>query len=190
MDFNVGEWVKTARKNAGLTQEDLALYLGLSGKASISAYETGKQIPPLDKIIEIANYCNTAFHYPVQYIAKGATFGDNATIQGNHNFSVTQTIVNTIKNENTHIIMPDNSMSPIIPQGSELWIDEQETKIYDNKTYWLTWQGRPAPIARCLVFNPNGLLDVIAHNKDVSNHTIQPDKIQILGRVIAWKVLD
>lgn len=42
MKFDIGNWVKSARLNADLSQEELALALNLSGKASVSAWETNK----------------------------------------------------------------------------------------------------------------------------------------------------
>ena len=50
----VGANLKRARKNKGLTQEDLALLIPGQSKPQISAYENGKRDVPQDKIEQFA----------------------------------------------------------------------------------------------------------------------------------------
>lgn len=50
--------IKRARKEKGLTQNELAGKLGVSQK-TISKYETGEQIPDGFKIVYIARYLGT-----------------------------------------------------------------------------------------------------------------------------------
>lgn len=64
MKFDIGNWVKSARLNADLSQEELALALNLSGKASVSAWETNKNGVSFDVMVKISNLCG----YPLPYI--------------------------------------------------------------------------------------------------------------------------
>lgn len=49
----VGERIRKAREESGISQKKLGLMLGLSDKA-ISAYESGRTFPPLDTLYRIA----------------------------------------------------------------------------------------------------------------------------------------
>lgn len=49
----VGDRIRKARENAGISQKKLGLMLGLSDKA-ISAYESGRTFPPLDTLYRIS----------------------------------------------------------------------------------------------------------------------------------------
>ena len=63
--FNVkdlGEKIKYLRKEAGLGQNQLAEYLEVSN-ASISYWETGKQIPSAEAIFKLAVFFNVPSDY-------------------------------------------------------------------------------------------------------------------------------
>ena len=51
----IGSFLKELRKEKGITQEQLAEILGVSGR-TISRWETGSNMPDLDVLIEIADY--------------------------------------------------------------------------------------------------------------------------------------
>ena len=51
----IGGFLKEMRKQKGVTQEQLAEILGVSGR-TISRWETGSNLPDLDVLIEIADY--------------------------------------------------------------------------------------------------------------------------------------
>lgn len=59
---SLGERLKTARKEAGLKQEDVGRILGL-GKSTISEWETGKRSPDIELITELASILNTSVEY-------------------------------------------------------------------------------------------------------------------------------
>lgn len=50
----IGRFLKTLRKEAGLTQEQLAERLGVTNR-SVSRWETGSNLPDLDLLIELAD---------------------------------------------------------------------------------------------------------------------------------------
>lgn len=65
--------IRTARKNARLSQDELGKSIGLSDK-SISAYELGRSTPPISKLKKIAELTS----YPLTYFTHEDT--DDLTI--------------------------------------------------------------------------------------------------------------
>ena len=51
---SIGEKIKEYRTSIGMTQQDFAYRLGVTG-ASVSAYENGTRMPSFDVLIRIAN---------------------------------------------------------------------------------------------------------------------------------------
>lgn len=51
----IGKFLKQLRKEKGITQQNLAEVLGVSGR-TVSRWETGFNMPDLDLLIEIADY--------------------------------------------------------------------------------------------------------------------------------------
>ena len=60
---NLGELLAELRHDWGLKQEELADILHLS-KSTISSYERGQQLPPLDKLVCLADF----FHVTTDYL--------------------------------------------------------------------------------------------------------------------------
>lgn len=57
-----GERIKTHRKKKNLTQNQLAGLLHMS-RSTVLKYETGRQIPPVDRICDIADIFNVSTDY-------------------------------------------------------------------------------------------------------------------------------
>lgn len=58
MDYQkTGSFLKSLRKEKGLTQEQLAEYFGVSCR-TVSRWETGSNMPDLDMLIELADFYN------------------------------------------------------------------------------------------------------------------------------------
>jgi len=55
--INIGNMISEKRKEKGITQEDLAAYIGVS-KASVSKWETGQSYPDIVFLPELATYFN------------------------------------------------------------------------------------------------------------------------------------
>lgn len=53
----IGAFMKSLRKEKGVTQETLAEILGVTGR-TVSRWETGSNMPDLDILIQIADYYN------------------------------------------------------------------------------------------------------------------------------------
>jgi len=65
--LNLGSKIKIARKEAGLSQKQLASLVGVSDKA-VSAYEVGRAQPPVETLREISNVT----YKPVNYFVDEA----------------------------------------------------------------------------------------------------------------------
>ena len=182
MEIDIAKWVREARDNSGLTQEALSLQLGKSTKASVSAYEKGKTLPPFDVILDIAKICAYPLPYPQQYTAIGAQFGDNATISGENNFSVSQTITTS---RTADAQMPDQSMFPIIPENSDIWLSPQ-TDIINGKIYALEYDGEV--MYRQVFKQPEKRIRIKAYNAEFDEYIADAEKVRIIGRVSEWHV--
>jgi transcriptional regulator with XRE-family HTH domain len=68
----IGNKIREARENQGISQKDLGMALGLSDKA-ISAYEASRTIPPLETLIRIAEELNKPIDYFIRSNAKEYT---------------------------------------------------------------------------------------------------------------------
>lgn len=73
MNYDLAKWVTNARKQANLTQEELAEAIGFSGKASVSAIEKGRNKPTFDVMVKISEVCNYPLPYQNQIINNNAT---------------------------------------------------------------------------------------------------------------------
>ena len=56
-ELNIGKTIVTKRREKGLTQEDLAAYIGVS-KASVSKWETGQSYPDITLLPQLGAYFN------------------------------------------------------------------------------------------------------------------------------------
>lgn len=59
----IGNRIKKERNNLGITQEELAIKLGLNNKSSISQYESGDAIPSDDIKFEMSKIFNCSIDY-------------------------------------------------------------------------------------------------------------------------------
>ena len=57
--MDVGSDLRTARRNAGLTQRELALVAGTS-QATISAYESGRKVPSVITLDRLLSACGAS----------------------------------------------------------------------------------------------------------------------------------
>lgn len=56
-EINIGKMIAMKRRQKGLTQEELANYLGVS-KASVSKWETGQSYPDITFLPQLATFFN------------------------------------------------------------------------------------------------------------------------------------
>lgn len=84
--------------------------------------------------------------------------------------------------------MPDDSFAPLIPQGSELTYNTSDTSIKNGKIY-LIQQGEQVFIRRAFP-QLSGSLKWACENAAYGADELPPNAVQIVGRVVAWKVED
>lgn len=86
------------------------------------------------------------------------------------------------------ITMPDNAMLPTFPQGSELTIDTSQTAIIDGKIYQI--QSGERFFIRKIFSQISGSLKIVCDNPEFESAIVSSDSVQIVGRVIEWRVRD
>ena len=59
MEVNIGKIIGKKRKEKGVTQDDLANFIGIS-KSSVSKWETGLSLPDIAHLPQLASYLNTS----------------------------------------------------------------------------------------------------------------------------------
>lgn len=101
--YDLAKWATNARKQANMTQEELAEAIGFSGKGSVSAIEKGRNKPTFDVMLKISEVCG----YPLPY--QNQVINNNAThIQvGGNNFGDVS-FITTIENSSQPLINLDN----------------------------------------------------------------------------------
>ena len=85
-------------------------------------------------------------------------------------------------------LMPDASMTPVLPENCELTIDPNQTHIIDGKIYQI--QSSELKFIRRIYRQIDGSLKLVCENKDFESVVVPSDSVKIIGRVIAWKVVD
>lgn len=104
-DFmTIGDRIKKARKNAGLTQKELGERLGVSA-AMVSQYETGSRTPRIDTMKRIS----TALNVPIQDLLNANYTGDVIKSA----IPIAQEFKQTISNLNPDDPIPDDVRSQI-----------------------------------------------------------------------------
>lgn len=215
MQFDLAKWVYNARTHANLTQEELALRLGFSGKASVSSYEKGRSIPSFETVWGIGRECSyplpqNEFNQSFSQVKNSGTQIENSGTQkgtanntpqivSNGNQKETRntisqtTTINNNSSESSEIdeteTAPDNCMYPIIPQGARLWVDKKNKKdIYEGKVYLIKLGGWKT--IRRLSRLPNQEVRVSAQNTDYPDETIPLVDLDIIGRITSWRIID
>ncbi|HFC6932172.1 TPA: helix-turn-helix transcriptional regulator [Neisseria meningitidis] len=121
------------------------------------------------------------------HVQQGSNFGNNNQFGNSNNFGVIHH--SDCSNVNPpNFKMPDNSLSPIIPMQSELWVNFHDTEIIDEKVYFLEYGGMK--LFRQVFRQPENQIKLVAYNSQFDVFVAPIDKIRILGRVISWKVED
>lgn len=121
------------------------------------------------------------------HIQQGSNFGDNNQFGNSNNFGVIHHL-GSLNGNPPNFKMPDNSLAPLIPIQSELWVDIHDTEIIDEKIYLLEYGGMK--LFRQIFRQPENQIKLVAYNSQFDVFVAPVDKVQILGRVVSWKVED
>lgn len=141
----------------------------------------------VDVITQTFNVSKSWFDGNQVNIQIGSTFGDNNQFGNSNNFGAVQELGN-LKAIQFNYRMPDNSLAPLIPVNSELWVNEYDTEIIDEKIYLLEYGGMK--LFRQIFRQPENKVKLFAHNPQFDIFIAPLNKINIIGRVIRWSVED
>lgn len=195
--------VNDKKKELNLTQEMLAERMKIS-QGGLNHYLNG--INPLNPTIasQFAKELNITVNQFSQRLAneisqmakmtdeyQSNTIVNNNIVSGNGNNlgSFTNCEHNKKIVKKMAHLMPDNSLLPVIPQGSELQIDETEHEITDGKVYLIEYSG--IRWYRRLFKLPNNQVAIkVFNNVDFAEYTVSLNDVKILGRVKQWLVND
>lgn len=207
MDINIPDWVKAARLHKQFTQEELALELGFSTKASISAMERGRSHPTFETMLQISKICSYPLPYqnifPVKTSVENAKIiniplyrepssykhtGGAMTNEINKSILIPEFILkdSSVKIDSTIAIrMTGNSLYPVIPDSSIVLLDTSSTVIIDGKIYCFI-HGGLTRIRR--IYNlPNNIIKLNSFNdREYPDEIIDKDEIEVIGKAFTW----
>ncbi|WP_126992222.1 LexA family protein [Thermosipho globiformans] len=138
--MNIGEKIKLLRQQKGLKQEELAKVLNISRK-SISHYETGRVLPPIDILKAIADYFGVSVDYffsehsgknEVEFVDvdfKTVPLYSAPASAGNGAFPDEIYVIGEVKaiskDVDFAVRVVGDSMEPVAPDGSVLFVKKQ-----------------------------------------------------------------
>ncbi len=125
--IKVGAFLKDLRKEKGITQEQLAEELGVSGR-TISRWETGKNMPDISLLVEIAEF----FDVSIPEIIKGERKSENMKEETKE---VVETMSDYAKAEKEQLIKSFRNMSIIGLVALLIYMVMRETGVYDRNIF-------------------------------------------------------
>ena len=125
--IKVGAFLKDLRKEKGITQEQLAEKLGVSGR-TISRWETGKNMPDISLLVEIAEF----FDVSIPEIIKGER---KSEYMKNETKEVAETMSDYAKAEKEQLIKSFRNMSIIGLIALLVYMVLRETGVYDRNIF-------------------------------------------------------
>jgi transcriptional regulator with XRE-family HTH domain len=125
--IKVGAFLKDLRKEKGITQEQLAEELGVSGR-TISRWETGKNMPDICLLVEIAEF----FDVSIPEIIKGERKSENMKEETKE---VVETMSDYAKAEKEQLIKSFRNMSIIGLVALLVYMVMRETGVYDRNIF-------------------------------------------------------
>lgn len=208
--INLSEWVKNARLHKNLTQEELAFEIGFNSKTSISSIERDVNQPSFETILKISKVCS----YPLPYqnvmsvdtsseqniIALPLYRGIHASLmlhsketimdKNTENFCTPAIILKnaSVPAENAIcVLMEGNSMHPIIPNNSIVYVNTLSKNIIEGNEYAVVYNGLLR--IRRLYCSSNNLIRVNSYNNaEYPDELIEVGKLEIVGEVFSWFV--
>ncbi len=181
----VGAFLKDLRKEKELTQEQLAEELGVSGR-TISRWETGKNMPDISLLAEIAEF----FDVSIPEIIKGERKSESMEEEVKE---VAETMSDYAKAEKENMVKSIRDMSIIGLIALITYMVLDGTGIYEGSNLLRYVYG----IAEALIYvtvlmfplYTTGLLSKIRIKRTRSNKIMLPDPaLKIIGFIIAFVV--
>ena len=191
--MTIHDRIKEARLRKGYSMQELGDEVGVTAQ-SVNQWENGGN-PRAGKIAQIAKALSVSpewLQFGIETVQINHNHGTQTNFTGQ---SQTNTVNNNFfSNENKNsgslkkIVMPDNAMLPTFPQGSELTIDTSQTAIIDGKIYQI--QSGERFFIRKIFSQISGSLKIVCDNPEFESVIVSSDSVQIVGRVIEWRVRD
>ena len=122
--IKVGAFLKDLRKEKEITQEQLAEELGVSGR-TISRWETGKNMPDISLLVEIAEF----FDVSIPEIIKGERKSESMEEEVKE---VAETMSDYAKAEKEELVKSIRNMSIIGLIALAVYMTLRETGVYDR----------------------------------------------------------
>ena len=122
--IKVGSFLKDLRREKGITQEQLAEELGVSGR-TISRWETGNNMPDIGLVVEIAEY----FDVSIPEISKGERKSEDMKEEAKE---VAETMSDYAKAEKEELVKSIRNMSIIGLAALLVYMVLNITGVYDR----------------------------------------------------------
>ena len=122
--IKTGAFLKELRREKGITQEQLAEELGVSGR-TISRWETGSNMPDISLLVEIAGF----FDVSIPEIIKGERKSDEMKEEEKE---IAETMSDYAKTEKEKLVKSIRNMSIIGLIALIVYMVMRETSIYDR----------------------------------------------------------
>ena len=183
--IKVGAFLKDLRKEKGITQEQLAEGLGVSGR-TISRWETGKNMPDISLLVEIAEF----FDVSIPEIIKGERKSENMKEETKE---VVETMSDYAKAEKEQLIKSFRNMSIIGLVALLVYMVMRETGVYDRNIFLqYTYGISESLIYVTVVMFPlytTGLLSKFRINRGNYKFSSVPWPVmKVLGFIVAFAV--
>ena len=176
--IKVGAFLKDLRKEKGITQEQLAEKLGVSGR-TISRWETGKNMPDISLLVEIAEF----FDVSIPEIIKGER-------KSEYMKNETKEVAETAKAEKEQLIKSFRNMSIIGLIALLVYMVLRETGVYDRNIFLQYMYGISESLIYVTVLMfplyTTGLLSKIRINRKFSS--VPRPAMKVLGFIVAFAV--
>ena len=184
--IKVGAFLKDLRKEKEITQEQLAEELGVSGR-TISRWETGKNMPDISLLVEIAEF----FDVSIPEIIKGERKSENMKEETKE---VVETMSDYAKAEKEQLIKSFRNMSIIGLVALLVYMVMRETGVYDRNIFLqYTYGISESLIYVTVVMFPlytTGLLSKFRINRGNYKFSSVPWPVmKVLGFIVAFAVV-
>ena len=183
--IKVGAFLKDLRKEKGITQEQLAEKLGVSGR-TISRWETGKNMPDISLLVEIAEF----FDVSIPEIIKGER---KSEYMKNETKEVAETMSDYAKAEKEQLIKSFRNMSIIGLIALLVYMVLRETGVYDRNIFLQYTYGISESLIYVTVLMfplyTTGLLSKIRINRaNYKFSSVPRPSMKVLGFIVAFAV--
>lgn len=120
IDSSIGEAIRAARFSRGLTQNDLASYLGIT-RATVASYETGRRKITADTLIQISHLCGK----PLRFFDPMSTSQDDEPAKGQSEPQASNTAEAPALTALMSALELRPDAIPIVMEFLEAWLSDQ-----------------------------------------------------------------